>query len=75
MIGEENDNDNDNDNYFNIKLNSNITAYSISAFNDDASTYLGVKSVNEEQSIRESEINYKKQKNKNNKYKKKKSFS
>ena len=75
MIGEENDNDNNNDNYFNIKLNSNITAYSISAFNDDASTYLGVKSVNEEQSIRESEINDKKQKNKNNKFKKKKSFS
>ena len=55
-----------------LKLNSNMTTYSISAFNDDASTYMGVKSVNEEQSIT---ITNKKQKDKIKKNKKANSFS
>ena len=58
-----------------IKLNSNTATYSISAFNDDASTYMGVKSINEEQSITTNGTNNKKQKNKNKKIKKKPSFS
>ena len=53
-----------------LKLNSNMTSYSISAFNDDASTYMGVKSVNEEQSL--TTTNHK---NKNKKMKKANSFS
>ena len=55
-----------------LKLNSNMTTYSVSAFNDDASTYMGVKSVNEEQSIITTN---KKQKDKIKKNKKANSFS
>ena len=54
-----------------LKLNSNMTTYSISAFNDNASTYMGVKSVNEEQTI----TTNKNQKDKNKKIKKENSFS
>ena len=56
-----------------LKLNSNITTYSISAINDDTSTYMGVKSINEDISS----INYssQNQKAKNNQKKRKKSFS
>ena len=72
-----NDNKHENDFIENnsIKINSNITSYSISAFNDNASTYLGVKSLNEEQSIKGSENVNNKQKNNEKKVKKKKSFS
>ena len=57
--------DEENDNNF-IKINSNIS-YSISVLNDDASTYTGVKSSNEEQSsIANNTIN-KRTKNNHNK--------
>lgn len=58
-----------------IKINCNTTTtYSISALNDDISTYTGVKSVNEEQSCSTNK-NKKSQNNKNRKIKKQKSFS
>jgi hypothetical protein len=56
-----------------LKLNSNITTYSISAINDDTSTYMGVKSINED--ISSINCSSKNQKTKNNQKKKKKSFS
>ena len=51
MIEDDNDNKNDFMENNSVKSNSNIASYSISAFNEDASTYLGVKSFNEEKTI------------------------
>ena len=62
-----------NNNY--LKLNSNITSYSISAINDDTSTYMGVKSINEDVSSATNTTQNRKNKNKNKKMKKKQSFS
>ena len=79
MIEDDNDNAHVHENDFiennSTKINFNIASYTISTFNDDNSTYLGVKSVNEEQSIKGSENMNNKQKNNGKKVKKKKSFS
>ena len=59
-----------------IKINCNTTTtYSISALNDDISTYTGVKSVNEEQSCSTNKNKKAQNINKNRKIKKQKSFS
>ena len=71
MLEEEND---FTENDFKRNYNCNTTTYSISALNDDISTYTGVKSVNEEQSCSTNK-NKKSQNNKNRKIKKQKSFS
>ena len=62
MIEEDEENDNNL-----IKINGDMS-YSISVLNDDASTYTGVKSVNEEQSTISNNTINKRTKNNHNKY-------